>query len=143
MNSELLSTIARWSIYASVGIPFLPDGIGFTPDVTTPYLGVPFNVVIACAGGTYASFSWGEKIEPRSRVYKVFFACLFMGCTLTGLINGLIAWSTDGLVLIDGVQAGLGALIACLTRFIIPALIERIGPVLDRALTILKLKKDS
>lgn len=142
MNSELLSAIARWTVYAAVGLPFLPS-FNFSPEFTTPYVGVPFNVVIACAGGTYASFSWGEKIEPRSRMFKMFVGCLFMGCTMTGLVNAIVVIYTDGFTLIPGVQAGLGALVACLTRFIIPALIERIGPVLDRLLSFLRLKKDA
>jgi hypothetical protein len=93
-----------------------------TRDISVAYIGVPLNVLVACAAGAYSSFSFGDKVEPRGRMFRLFFACIFMGCALTALTQSAIAhWMK--LDLTDGAQAGMGAVIACLTRFWIPSLI--------------------
>lgn len=112
----------------------------FSPDITVPYLGVPLNVIVACAAGAYSSFSFGKKVEPRSAMFKLFFACVFMGCAFTAIANAMVRFWFEGFEITDGVQAGMGAILSCLTRFIIPAIIARIDPWLDK---IPFLKKES
>lgn len=99
----------------------------FSPEITTPYIGVPFNVVIACIAGAYSSFSFGDKVEPRSVMWKLFTACVLMGSAWTAVVNWILAWSMEA-ELVPGVQAGMGAIVSCLTRFIMPAIIENIRP---------------
>lgn len=125
MSGDLTSALWKVSIGAlgtvTAGLP------SFSPEFTTPYIGVPFNVVIACIAGAYSSFSFGDKVEPRSKMFKLFIACVFMGCAWTGLTNfvlhAVMKWE-----LVPGAQAGMGAIISCLTRFIMPAIIENIKP---------------
>lgn len=86
------------------------------------FIGVPLNVLVACAAGAYSSFSFGDKVEPRGRMFQLFFACLFMGSALTGIANSSVEhWLHYTLT--DGGQAGMGAVIACLTRFWLPSVI--------------------
>lgn len=89
-------------------------------------LPVPFNVVIGCIAGAYASFSFGEKVEPRGRMFQLWFACIIMGCAFTAVTNGVVGYCFKGFQLTAGVQAGIGAIVSCLMRFIIPAIIEGI-----------------
>lgn len=103
----------------------------FTPEVTVAFLGVPFNVVVACGLGAYASFSFGEQVKPRSRMLNVFIASVIVGCALTSITNASISHFLN-VELLPGVRAGMGALVSCLSRFIIPAVIERIPNWLDR-----------
>lgn len=91
-------------------------------------LPVPFNVVVGCIAGAYASFSFGEKVAPRSRMFNLWFACVIMGVAITAVTNGVIAFVFEGFKLTPGVQVGIGAIVSCLTRFVLPAIIEQIKP---------------
>ena len=93
-----------------------------TRDISVAYIGAPLNVLVACSAGAYSSFSFGDKVEPRGRMFRLFFACVFMGCALTALTQAAISHWLN-LELTDGAQAGMGAVISCLTRFWIPSLI--------------------
>lgn len=139
MNSEMLGVLLKVGIGGSVAVTSMFPA--FHPDFTTPYLGVPFNVVIACIAGAYSSFSFGDKVEPRKRMYNLFLACVIMGGAWTAITNAVITHFTD-FELSNGVQAGIGAIISCLSRFFIPAMIERIGPWLDKIPFLSKKKGD-
>ena len=95
----------------------------FTRDISVAYIGVPLNVLVACAIGTFCSFSFSDKVEPRGRMWGLFIACLFMGAAFTALCNAaLVHWL--GLTMTDGLQAGLGAVVSYITRFFLPWLAE-------------------
>jgi hypothetical protein len=102
----------------------------FTPEVTVSYIGVPLNVLVACVAGAYSSFSFGDKVEPRSYMFKLFVACVIMGAAFTGLVIGGIEFfvhlktTHDTFRVSPGVQAGLGAFVSCITRFGLPPIIE-------------------
>lgn len=91
-------------------------------------LPVPFNVVVGCIAGAYASFSFGDKVEPRSKMFNLWFACVIMGVAITAVANGIIGYCFEGFQLTSGVQVGIGAIVSCLTRFVLPAFIEQIKP---------------
>lgn len=94
--------------------------------LSTPYIGVPLNVLVACVAGAYASFSFGDQVEPRSKMFNLFVACVIMGSATTGVVNyTLEAWRDA--TLDAGAQAGIGAIVSCLTRFWLPSLIDYIG----------------
>lgn len=95
----------------------------FTPEVTVSYIGVPLNVLVACVAGAYSSFSFGDKVEPRSYMFKLFFACVLMGAAFTGITIGVIEHFL-GASVAPGVHAGMGAFVACITRFALPPIIE-------------------
>lgn len=101
------------------------------PSVTVAFLGVPFNLVVACGLGAYASFSFGDPVKPRSKMANLFVSCVIIGCAFTAITNALIAHFMQ-VELKPGVQAGVGAILSCLSRFIIPAVIERIPNWLDK-----------
>jgi hypothetical protein len=91
-------------------------------DMSVAYVGVPLNVVVACVAGAYSSFSFGDKVEPRGAMFRLFTACVILGCALTALVQaGIGHWM--GQTLKDGAQAGMGAIISCLTRFWVPSVI--------------------
>lgn len=128
MNPHFTDAVTRVvgsAVIATVGASAISN-------VLLPYVGVPLNVLVACAAGAYSSFSFGERVEPRGRMFQLFTACVIMGCAFTAVVNAAISHWFDGFQLTDGVAAGVGAIVSCLTRFFIPALIERIGPWMDR-----------
>jgi len=135
MKSDLLTAMLK-TIGAVSTAPIVLNGVplktlALTHDITTPYIGVPFNVLIACAIGTYASFAWGESVRPRAAAVRLGFSCLFVGCAVTALANAALdTWTT--IELKDGTQAGLGAVCSVLMRFAMPELIKRIGPWMDK-----------
>lgn len=93
-----------------------------THSVTVAYTGVPLNVLVACAIGAYCSFSI-EKLQPRSAMVGVFIACLFMGAAFTSVVNSLMGHFVE-MVMTDGLQAGTGAIVAFLTRWLLPWLAD-------------------
>jgi hypothetical protein len=84
------------------------------------------TVLIACIAGAYASFGFGDPVEPRKRMYQVFVACVIMGWAFTTVTNAVIAATFDGFVMTRAVHAGVGAIVSCLTRFWLPSLIDNI-----------------
>lgn len=98
-------------------------------------------LVLACIAGSYASFSFGDTVEPRSKLFSMWLACVIMGCAFTVVLNAVIGYTFKGFGLTPGVQVAIGAIVSCMTRFFLPAVIIRIGPWLDK-IPFLK-KKDS
>jgi hypothetical protein len=89
----------------------------------------PFFTLVAmfvgCVGGAYASFSWGEPVEPRGRLVRLFISCIIMGLSLTAITNSMIeVWLHVSLT--TGVKVAMSSLISCLTRFIMPKFIASI-----------------
>lgn len=95
----------------------------FTPQITVIYIGVPFNVVVACAAGAFCSFAYGPKVEPRSRMFGLFFTALIMGCALTAVAVAALSHFLN-VTLSSGVPAAMGAIISCLTPFLLPPIID-------------------
>jgi len=119
------------SAKAFAGVAAITSASIFTPEFTLGYLGVPFNVLVACILGTYSGFGFGDKVEPRSKVVHLFVACVIMGCFWTALAEHAIQYCFE-VELKRGVLAGLGGVISCMARFFIPEMIKRIGPWLDK-----------
>lgn len=92
---------------------------------------IPDSVLVAICifsgslGGAYASFSWGDPVEPRSKMARLFVSCVVMGLAFTMVFNWAIQhWSPFALTL--GAKAGMAAIISCLTRFWMPIIIDSI-----------------
>lgn len=90
---------------------------------TASLLGVPVNVLVACAAGAYFSFAFGEKVEPRSYMFKMFVACIFFGAAFTALLQATVMYVTEFKVT-GGLDAAIGLLVAGFTRFWVPSVIE-------------------
>lgn len=85
-----------------------------TRDITVAYVGVPLNVLVACAIGAFCSLSFSDKIESRKKMWAMFFTSMFMGAALTALVNAaLLHWVK--LEMTDGLQAGIGAVVSFIT----------------------------
>jgi hypothetical protein len=92
-------------------------------ELTVPYVGVPLNVLVACAIGAFCSFSFGDKVEPRSKMWGLYIASMFMGAAITAIANASVdQWTT--LDMTDALQAGIGALVSFLARFFLPWLVD-------------------
>ena len=85
--------------------------------------GVAPNVLVACAIGAWCSFSFGDKIEPRSRMYGLFVACVFMGAAFTVIVNSALVHFM-GVVMTDPLQVAVGTVVAFVTRFLLPWLVN-------------------
>lgn len=95
----------------------------FTRDFTVAYIGVPVNVLVACALGTFCSFSFGDKVEPRRQMYGLFVASMLMGAAFTALCNTALVHFL-GMAMTDALHAGLGAVVSFVTRFFLPWLVD-------------------
>ena len=95
----------------------------WTPQITVDYIGVPLNVIVACILGTYSSFSVGERVEPRKRMFQLSVACVLMGAAFTGICNAAIAHWLE-MEMTPGLQAGMGAAVSFMTRFFLPWLAD-------------------
>ena len=94
-----------------------------TRNFTVAYVGVPFNVLFACAVGAYCSFSLGDKIEPRSKMWSLFVMCLFLGAAFTALCNAVVE-HVFKMTMTDALQAGMGCIVSFLMRFFLPWLVK-------------------
>ena len=94
-----------------------------SPQISVQFVGVPLNVLVACALGTYASFSVGESVEPRSKMWQVAIASIIMGAAFTGIANAAIKHCLD-MEMTPGLHAGLGAAVSFITRFHLPWLAD-------------------
>lgn len=91
----------------------------FSQEITVKYVGVPVNVLVACALGAYASFSFGDKVEPRPYMFKLFTACIIMGAGFTAITEAVIGGGKT-----EGLLPAIGLVVSCLTRFWVPSIIE-------------------
>lgn len=88
----------------------------FTPEITVAYTGVPINVLVACAIGSFCSFSFGERVEERRKMWGFFATAVFMGAAFTAISNAAMQhWLSVKMT--DSLHAGLGAVIAFSMRF--------------------------
>lgn len=112
MKNVLLSNFLLWS------------GFVFSREITVAWIGVPINVLFACAVGTAAAFAMGEKIESRKQLWTVAFFAWLMGATITGLTGFVLTYFFEDLKMTDAGQAGMGAVVSYITRFLLPWLAE-------------------
>jgi hypothetical protein len=123
MKFDALDLIAKVWAMSAVAAPSIVTTI--SPNITSGYIGSPVNVIVACAAGAYASFSWGDPVTPRSKMFRLWLSCLIMGAAFTGLTS----WGIEHFMkatLTDGAQAGLGAVVSWSTKFWLPWLAERL-----------------
>lgn len=126
--SRLLSYVG--SVTTAVGSNTL-----LNHDVTIDYIGVPLNVLVACIFGTFAGFAFRDDAEnaklSRYKQIWLFIGCVIMGGSFTGATDWLVSALTD-MEIKRGALASMGAIISCFMPFLIPRIIERLGPWLDK-----------
>lgn len=113
-----------------------------TRNITIDYVGVPANVLVACIFGTFAGFGFSDRLDsiPRRRQVQLFIGCVLMGCAFTGTVDWLVGELTD-MEVKPGVLASMGAILSCVMPTLIPEILKRLGPWLDR-IPFLKPKQD-
>jgi hypothetical protein len=93
-----------------------------TTQISVQFVGVPVNVLVACALGTYAAFGV-ESVQPRSRMWSLATASIIMGAAFTAIVDaGIRHWLH--MEMTPGLHAGLGAAISFATRFALPWLAD-------------------
>lgn len=100
-----------------------------------PHLLIALNrviIAVACAAGAYSSFAFGERIESRRIMFQLWLVCMIMGYAFSAVTNAVVKYFVPEFDMDIEVRAGIAAIVSCFTRFLIPALIERIGPFLDK-----------
>jgi hypothetical protein len=111
--------LERIAAVAAVAGPWVIARAGFTRDITVPYVGVPFNLIVAVAFGAVCSLGIDdEPIRPRSKFYTIMFMSVFMGCVFTALVNAVLGHF--GLEMKDGTQAGVGGIVGFVMRPFLP-----------------------
>lgn len=125
-TGEMLLTAGRLAL----GSGLLAAGGAISPEVSVPYLGVPINVVVAASAGAVAGFAFAGKLESRLRVFQVAFASVVLGCAITTLLELYMTYKLGWEVETRALPA-IALIVACVARWLVPAVIERIGPWLD------------
>lgn len=100
-------------------------GVG---DVSVPYLGVPLQVVACALAGALFGIAYGGVIASRARMFKLVAANTFISTILVTVLP-LIPFLK---FLHEIPQAPLGGFIAFFSRWIIPAIIEKIPEYINR-----------
>lgn len=123
--NDILTTVLKTALGLGVAVPPIvsqvPPQLAYIPE---PYL-IALCLFVACVGGAYASFSWGDPVEPRRKMANLFVSCVIMGLAITTVANFAIEfWFRAELTL--GVRAAIGAIVSCLTRFVMPKVIDGI-----------------
>lgn len=99
------------------------------PEVPPEY-GLTITVLIAASAGTIASFAFAGKLESRFRMFQVAFACVALGWAMTTLIE-LYVTHKYGWTPVPRALGAVALITSFFSRWIVPAVIERIGPWLD------------
>lgn len=109
-------------------------GFKFTRDISVAYIGVPLNVLFACGIGTVCAAAIADKVQSRAQLATYAFASWCMGAAFTAACNGVVAYFHPELKITDGLQAGMGAIVAFVTWFFLPWLKDEIrsGRWIDR-----------
>lgn len=108
---------------ASVGAAVVASP--WTRDVTVAYIGVPLNIIVACAIGAMCSFGYGEPVKPRSRMFSAVVTSIFMGAAFTSVVNALLSHFA-GMQMLDGTAAGVGAIVSFVMRPLLPWLFDTV-----------------
>jgi hypothetical protein len=101
-----------------------------TGDFTSSYIGVPAPVIVAAIVGTLAGIALGDPIVPRTKLLGSAFAFVFLGAAAASLIPYIIGWRPAP----PNVVAGIAVISSASMRWVWPALITAIKPLLDRYL---------
>ncbi len=109
----------------AIGVGVWLASMKLTRDITVAYIGVPLNVLVACAIGAFCSFSFSDKIDARRSMFAMLFTCWFMGAAFTAIVNASLA-NWFAMEMTDGLQAGMGAVVSFITRFFLPSLAEAV-----------------
>lgn len=101
------------------------------PEISTPFVGVSINVVVAACAGAISGIAFSNKDEPRTQMFKIALGCVIMGCALDALVIGIVEWKFKVVVPPNMVSA-LAVVIAFISRWLLPAIIERVPSWLDK-----------
>lgn len=125
--SDILHAVLKTALGVSVAAPpIVSKTLPHLEVIPEPYL-VALCLFVSCVGGAYASFSWGDPVEPRRKMANLFLSCVIMGLAFTVVVNWSIEfWFWFKAQLELGVRAAMGAIVSCLTRFIMPKVIDSI-----------------
>lgn len=99
---------------------------GFTRDISIAYIGIPLNLLVPCALGTYAAFNVGTPITPRHAMWGYAVACIIMGAAFTSVTNAAIQHFLN-MTLLPGPQAGIAASVSYVTKFALPWLADAVA----------------
>lgn len=99
-----------------------------------PYLATEYSMAItvwiAASAGTIGSFAFAGKLDSRMRMFQVAFACMTLGWAMTTLIE-LYVTHKYGWTPVPRALGAIALITSFFSRWIVPAVIERIGPWLD------------
>jgi hypothetical protein len=98
-------------------------------DVTIPYFGVPINIIVASCAGSLAGFAFAKEMDSRVKIFQIFFACVVLGCASTALLQAYLKFKYKA---DPQYMAAIAMIVSCLARWLWPAIIERLGPWLDK-----------
>lgn len=100
---------------------------GFTRDVSIAYIGIPLNLLVPCALGTYAAFNVGKPIAPRRAMWGYALACIIMGAAFTSVVTEVVHHFSPERSLLPGTQAGIAASVSYITKFALPWLADAVA----------------
>lgn len=91
----------------------------FNFDISTPFFGVPLPVLGMSAAGAIASFSYGDPVTPRLRMYKLALVNTMIGAAAIGIIPKMfgLEW------LVPAIEPACAFFASLVARWILPAVI--------------------
>ena len=95
----------------------------FTRDVSIAYIGIPLNLLVPCALGTYAAFNVGKPITPRRAMWGYALACIIMGAAFTSVTTEVVQYFLQKTPL-PGTKAGIAATVSYIAKFALPWLAD-------------------
>lgn len=106
---------------AIIGVALWQASFVLDRNITSVWIFVPINVLVACAIGTFCAFAWDKKtVEDRGDMWKLAIACFFMGAAFTGIVNAVADHWIDGLYMSDPLQSAIGAVVSYITKSFLP-----------------------
>lgn len=112
--------------------------IGNWNDLSIPLFGVRVTVIMMAAGGSFASFAYGDPVKPRKKLYTLAVVNTFLAAIVVAVFPAMMGWQWST----PKIEPPLAALVAIGARWFVPATIGAI-PELVRKIFRLDKKQDS
>lgn len=106
-------------------------------DILMPFFGVPLTVITMAAFGAFASFAYGEPVRPRRKLYLLALANTFLASSAVAVFPEMMGWEWAS----PKVAPALAALLAGVSRFAIPAIVDAIPRIINKVFRLDKEEK--
>lgn len=101
----------------------------FLPGSVVPFFNVSISTLGMSAAGSMIAFAYGTPVESRKKLYGYAIGGIFIGVWAVQILPGWLGW---GWYVDEKMAPPLGGLVALMSRWIVPFIIEQIPTILKR-----------